>query len=80
MVIQSVMVVKAKTQKLSCGKAKLSFTIDRCTARLWPMFDFDTNFWGLLAMPAGLVICFGPALIVWLRMELGPKSPDKRRD
>jgi hypothetical protein len=29
-------------------------------------------------MPIGLLVCFGPALLVWLRMEL--KARDEDRD
>jgi hypothetical protein len=32
----------------------------------------DTNLapWGLWLVPLGLAICFGPALIAWLRAEI----------
>jgi len=32
----------------------------------------DTNLapWGLWLVPLGLAICFGPALLVWLRAEI----------
>lgn len=26
----------------------------------------DTNFWGLICVPLGLLVCFGPALIATL--------------
>ena len=35
-------------------------------------------FWSLFAMPIGLVICFGPALVAWVRAETkdsGEESP-----
>jgi hypothetical protein len=34
------------------------------------------NYWGLIGVPVGLVICFGVALLVWLRDELraGPED------
>jgi len=40
-------------------------------------------FWSLFAMPIGLTICFGPALIAWLLSPADPsdepiKSPAKR--
>ena len=44
------------------------------------MDTFDTNFWGLFAMPTGLLLCFGPALIVWLKTELSTQSPPKDKD
>jgi len=40
----------------------------------------DTNIWGFLAVPAGVVVCFGPALFVWLRAELQSRPPEKRED
>jgi hypothetical protein len=40
----------------------------------------DMNIWGLLAMPTGLVICFGPALAVWLWQELRGQSPGQPKD
>jgi hypothetical protein len=33
------------------------------------MTDSDLNFWGWLAVPVGLAICFGVGLLVWLREE-----------
>lgn len=38
----------------------------------------DLSLWGIFAMPVGLVLCFGPALLVWIRMELASKSSDAR--
>jgi hypothetical protein len=39
------------------------------------MTDSDLNTWGLIAVPVGLAICFGIALLVWLREELrAPKE------
>jgi len=40
------------------------------------MTDSDLNFWGLLVVPAGVSICFGVALLVWLREEFRA-GPDK---
>jgi hypothetical protein len=36
----------------------------------------DTNIWGFIAMPLGVVVCFGPALAVWIKKEYfsGPPS------
>lgn len=44
------------------------------------MHHFDTNYWGLMAMPVGLMLCFAPALAFWLKAELAAKSSDKKRD
>ena len=40
----------------------------------------DTNIWGFLAVPVGVVLCFGPALFVWIRSEYFSDSPDDRPD
>ncbi|HEX4122861.1 MAG TPA: hypothetical protein VH619_19775 [Verrucomicrobiae bacterium] len=34
------------------------------------MTDSNLNFWGVIGVPVGLAICFGVALLVWLRDEL----------
>ncbi|MHB8522338.1 MAG: hypothetical protein ACYDH9_16480 [Limisphaerales bacterium] len=39
--------------------------------------SIDMNIWGLLAMPTGLVICFGPALLSWLNEELRDQPPEE---
>jgi len=39
----------------------------------------DANIWGLLAMPVGVLFCFGPALAVWAILEFKSSSrPPKR--
>ena len=38
---------------------------------------FDANWWGLIAMPIGLLVCFGPVLIVWLRAERAGRAEDR---
>ena len=40
----------------------------------------DSNIWGFLAMPVGVVLCFGPGLFVWLKAELETDRIDKRED
>jgi hypothetical protein len=40
------------------------------------MTDTDLNFWGLIAVPVGVAICFGIALLFWLRDEV---REDKQR-
>ena len=40
----------------------------------------DSNIWGFIAMPVGLLLCFGPGLLVWLKAELETPPPDKRED
>jgi hypothetical protein len=44
------------------------------------MTDSNLNFWGLLCVPVGVTICFGLALLVWLRDELraGPEDEEKK--
>jgi hypothetical protein len=41
----------------------------------------DTNLapWGLFLVPLGLAICFGPALIVWLRAEIKAGKDEKNQ-
>jgi hypothetical protein len=35
-----------------------------------PVIDFsDVNVWGIFAMPVGVALCFGPAMLVWWLME-----------
>lgn len=40
----------------------------------------DANIWGLLVVPVGLSICFGPGLVVWLVAELRSKPPEEKED
>lgn len=44
------------------------------------MAVIDSNIWGFLAMPLGVVLCFGPGLVVWVKEEYFTKSPDEQRD
>jgi hypothetical protein len=39
----------------------------------------DSNIWGFLAVPVGVVVCFGPALLVWLKEEYLGSSPEDRQ-
>jgi hypothetical protein len=34
------------------------------------MTDMNLNYWGVIGVPVGLLICFGLALVAWLRDEL----------
>jgi hypothetical protein len=43
-------------------------------------FLTDPNLWDILAMPFGLTLCFGPALVVWLRAELRDQPSPKDRE
>ena len=42
------------------------------------LLNGDLSIWGVLAMPVGVAICFGPALVVWLKDEL--KSEEEHKD
>jgi hypothetical protein len=42
--------------------------------------DFDMNWWGVLAMPVGVVICFGPVIVAWALAEKKSEVPQKRND
>ena len=41
------------------------------------MFE-DMNWWGVLAMPIGVVLCFGPVLIAWALAERKEASQENR--
>jgi len=41
------------------------------------MMDSELSYWGIWCVPLGLVICFGPALFVWLKEEF-KTPPDKK--
>ena len=38
----------------------------------------DSNIWGFLAIPVGVVACFGPALFVWIKSEYFSRRPGER--
>jgi hypothetical protein len=40
------------------------------------MTDQNFNYWGELVVPVGLLICFGVALLVWLKQELAAEPED----
>ncbi len=44
------------------------------------MVDTDLSLWGIWAMPVGITICFGPALLYWLKMELAAEPETKKKD
>jgi hypothetical protein len=41
------------------------FTFERPLIKIHAFMKSDV-FWSLFAMPIGLVLCFGPAIVVWL--------------
>jgi hypothetical protein len=41
--------------------------------------DFDMNWWGVLAMPIGVALCFGPVLIAWALAERRAEAPEDNR-
>lgn len=41
------------------------------------MTDLDLATWGLIVVPIGVAICFGPALLVWFFQEIKPDSAEK---
>jgi hypothetical protein len=45
------------------------------------MDGFDMNWWGVYAMPLGVVICFGPVIVAWALAERKQKSaaPEKKK-
>jgi hypothetical protein len=42
------------------------------------MGSYDLNTWGIYAMPLGVLLCFGPALIVWIRAELRSAAEERQ--
>ena len=38
------------------------------------------KFWSIFAMPIGVALCFGPAMIVWALTEGRKKSPDDKQE
>lgn len=40
------------------------------------MFE-DMNLWGVLAMPIGVVLCFGPVIIAWALAERRDTARDE---
>ena len=42
------------------------------------LLNGDLSIWGVIAMPVGVAICFGPALVMWLKEEL--KSDEETKD
>jgi hypothetical protein len=43
------------------------------------MMDIDLATWGMIVVPLGVAICFGPALLVWLREELRAGAEEKKK-
>ena len=47
------------------------------------LLNGDLSIWGVIAMPLGVAICFGPALAVWLKEEMrggdGEEKDDHRK-
>ena len=41
---------------------------------------FDRNIWGFLAVPVGVAVCFGPALLVWVKREYFDRKPDDKKE
>ncbi len=43
------------------------------------MTDTNLALWGVIVVPLGVAICFGPALLVWLRDELRAGAAEKQK-
>jgi hypothetical protein len=41
------------------------------------MTELDLAWWGLIVVPVGVAICFGPALLVWLVQEFRGDTAEK---
>jgi len=44
------------------------------------LLNGDLSIWGVIAMPIGVAICFGPALAVWLKEEMRGGDGEKKED
>ena len=43
--------------------------------------ELDMNWWGVVAVPIGVAICFGPVLVAWALAERKPApQPQSRPD
>jgi hypothetical protein len=62
------------------GKTLLYIRFLPCETGGSMMAALDSNIWGFIAMPLGLLLCFGPGLFVWLKAELETPPPEKRED
>jgi len=45
-----------------------------------PMLIDKVNVWGFLAVPLGVLICFGPGLFVWLKEEYKTSPSEKHEE
>jgi len=43
------------------------------------MTDTNLALWGMIVVPIGVAVCFGPALLVWLRDELRAGSAERKQ-
>ena len=43
------------------------------------MDDTNLAFWGMVVVPLGVALCFGPALLIWLRDELRAGAAEKKK-
>ena len=43
------------------------------------MDDTNLAFWGMVVVPLGVALCFGPALLIWLRDELRASAAEKQK-
>ncbi len=43
------------------------------------MDDTNLAFWGMVVVPLGVALCFGPALLLWLRDELRASATEKQK-
>ena len=40
---------------------------------------FMDKFWSICTMPIGVLICFGPALLVWVVQEAKAQAEEKKK-
>ena len=81
-----------KRRILSCARQRFggeSLLYIRCLRRkpdllvmdtILSLLNGDLSIWGVIAMPIGVAICFGPALAVWLKEEMRGGDGEKKED
>jgi len=42
------------------------------------MLELNVNYWGLICVPLGILICFGPVLFAWLSGSSKAPGEDNR--
>jgi hypothetical protein len=57
--------------------AKTTLQPGTATQSYAPIMD-SSQFWSIFTMPIGLLLGFGPAIVVWLKSEMSGKDKDRK--